>query len=189
MFPHEKHRKLTLFIQLSAQKKSWRQEAKLVNVSSHVSHDTKQLMALSSFDHGVSAFNSVLRLALGRPEGHIVARQRQIGIYSHMVAQRSALKQFFEDSHLCGSKHAIIAVVSDDTNIWVNNPSIVHEDSGVAKARPSQQRGMKKMQSLAMLQTLVLRDASDDNGPGKLARILFFSTSTDAVWAWCPGHR
>lgn len=51
-----------LFIQLSAQKKSWRQEAKLVNVSSHVSHDTKQLMALSSFDHGVSAFNSVLRL-------------------------------------------------------------------------------------------------------------------------------
>ena len=60
-----------LFIQLSAQKKSWRQEAKLVNVSSHVSHDTKQLMALSSFDHGVSAFNSVLRLALGRPEGHI----------------------------------------------------------------------------------------------------------------------
>ena len=62
---------MPLFIQLSAQKKSWRQEAKLVNVSSHVSHDTKQLMALSSFDHGVCAFNSVLRLALGRPEGHI----------------------------------------------------------------------------------------------------------------------
>ena len=63
---------LTLFILQSAQKKSWRQEAKLVNVSSHVSHDIKAADGTLIFlTTGFLRSTSVLRLALGRPEGHI----------------------------------------------------------------------------------------------------------------------
>ena len=34
--------------------------------------------------------------------------------------------------------------------------------------------------------TILLARRRQDNDKGKDA---FFSTSTDAVWAWCPGHR
>ena len=44
-------------------------------------------MALSSFDLGVSAFNSVLRLALGRPEGHI--RMTEMSFYRYQLKKNA----------------------------------------------------------------------------------------------------
>ena len=67
-----------------------------------------------------------------------------------------------------------MTVVSDDTNVWINNPSQkrnIDASSGVVNG-VTQVKGMKRVQSLlGMLQNLILRRKSEEDGCGTSAQI------------------
>ena len=82
-----------------------------------------------------------------------------------------------------------VSVVSDDTNVWVNNSTMSYDPGskreenqdgqqnqqnpqGVGEKDYVEKRGMKKMQSLmAMLQHIFLRPHDEPNGPGCIAQV------------------
>jgi hypothetical protein len=78
---------------------------------------------------------------------------------------------------------AKVSIVSDDTNVWVNNTTTSYDQKeqeqpdanggqGNSKSDFVEKRGMKKMQSLmAMVQHVILRASNDFSGPGEIAQV------------------
>ena len=115
-----------------------------------------------------------------------MARQKAVGIFSHVQSQMDGLLTFITSAKC---KHAVVTIVADDTNIWVNSPTVSHSSTGEVRTK----RGMKKMQALlGMLQCIFVREKDSDarhvlqlHNPSQLLPRANWATIASRMRRWC----